>query len=201
MAKYFFLIGIASLILAAFAFARNQPNRHYINVQLQEASKAAGAQMARVPERQFSYDAVELNEFKDALGTRTAPFDRTALQFYLRPVLVWNDLMFAAGLGLFVAASWLWLIAILHADGVLRGALVALAAMGLLYTASDVAEDLYLRRILSKPTPVSETEAYIAQALTRAKFISIVLSVQGGAMFAILSCVFPEPVEARPKPE
>jgi hypothetical protein len=74
--------------------------------------------------------------------------------------------------------------------GLLRGGLVALAAMGPLYSISDVAEDLYLERILSRQEPVTPGEASFALALTRAKFATIVFSIQGGVVFEVLSSFF-----------
>jgi hypothetical protein len=192
MAFSLFIAAAVLLALASFAFARNQANRGFIDDQLRSAV-SPGQRAVSVPERQLRYDADDLNAFKNLLGTQTRPGFENALRFYLRPTLIWNDIIFAIALGGFVAASWFWILAAFDVTGHLRGGLVALAAMGPLYSISDVAEDLYLERILSRQEPVTPGEASFALSLTRAKFATIVFSIQGGVVFEVLSLVFPLP--------
>jgi hypothetical protein len=91
------------LAVASIIFARNQPNRHFIHGQLQTSTGWA----ISVPGRQFSYGAADLNAFKDFLQSKDKSASETVLQFYIRPTLIWNDIIFAAEPGGFVVVSWL----------------------------------------------------------------------------------------------
>jgi hypothetical protein len=87
-------IAAALLALASFALARNQANRGFIDDQRRSAV-SPGQRAVSVPEQQLRYDADDLNAFKNLLGTQTRPAFENALRFYLRPTLIWNDIIFA----------------------------------------------------------------------------------------------------------
>jgi hypothetical protein len=61
--------------------------------------------------------------------------------------------------------------------------------MGLLYGLADIAEDAWLARLLMRHRPISSSDALLARSLTQMKLLTIVLSLMGGATFAILSAI------------
>ncbi len=64
------------------------------------------------------------------------------------------------------------------------------AAMGLAYGVADVAEDLWLARILGRTARTERVEGTVACSLTRLKFATIVLSLLGGLLFLTFSKIF-----------
>jgi hypothetical protein len=64
-------------------------------------------------------------------------------------------------------------------------------AMAIGYGIADVAEDLWLSKLLSRTSTVTKTEAEVACRLTQLKLLTICLSLTGGLIFMLLSFVFP----------
>ena len=64
-------------------------------------------------------------------------------------------------------------------------------AMALAYGVADVAEDLWLSKLLLQTSTITKTEAEIGCRLTQSKLLSISLSLAGGLIFMFLSSVFP----------
>jgi hypothetical protein len=190
MAKILFVAAVVFLAVASFVFAKNQANRGYIDRQLRDAPPVDGHPLT-VPERHLSYTADDLNAFKNFLNAKTTSDSQTALQFYVSPVLIWNDIIFAVALGCFVVASWLWITIAFDISGILRTLFMFFAAMGFFYGASDVAEDLYLSKLLSRQQAITPAEAFRANALTLTKMATIVSSIQGAVVFTALSLIFP----------
>lgn len=185
------LAAVMLLAASALIFARNQPNRRYIQEALADAPPV-GRRAVAVPERLIGYGAAELNAFKNALKAKRRSDSETALDFYIRPVLLWKDVGFAVTLGCFATAFWGWIGLFFHATGHLRWLCIFGAVMGFLYGCADVAEDIYLAKILAKPGPVSDDEARTANNLTLAKFGAITLSVAGAAAFLMFQQAFPQ---------
>jgi hypothetical protein len=193
MARLLLVAAVVLLAIATFFFSRDQPNREYLDRELESARPVDGRPLT-VPERVLFYGADELNALKAFLGSRKRSELQTALQFYVRPVLIWNDLVFAVALAGFVVISWLCIISIFDVSGGLRHLFLFFAAMGFLYGLADVGEDLYLANLLSRHRAVSQAEGYCATALTTVKIGANIASIQGAIVFQGLSWIFPQPV-------
>ena len=62
--------------------------------------------------------------------------------------------------------------------------------MALAYGVADVAEDLWLSKLLSQTSTITKAEAEVACRLTQLKLLTISLSLAGGLIFMLLSSVF-----------
>jgi hypothetical protein len=150
---------------------------------------AAGMMERKVvvpPERLWTYDEHYVESF--ALTARSVIVrHHTALDLYLKSTLFW-DVLFAASLALFVALFWA---AVAFADwapvSLARVALLC-GAMGIVYGAADIAEDIKLGTML-RHTKVDAAEAAAANVLTRIKMVTIALSIVGWLVFAGLHVV------------
>lgn len=176
------LAAVSAICLAAavLAFMLNRKPRLAINEAL------ASAQL-RTPERMTSYDAVKLTEIVRALKSNPSHPEGTLLDLYIRPVLMWNDIIFAVTLASFAASLWIWVLLDLEPSGLIRRVVMALAASSTLYGLFDVAEDVMLIRILRKPDAISTGDGWVACQLTRLKLVTIVGSVIGAVVFQTLS--------------
>lgn len=182
---------------ASFVFGWNTYNR-----ALWDASwKVSRREQKRHPERSWSYDAHDLEEFSDAsrsvkVGQVPAPeFQIPALEFYVRSILRGSDIFFAVALAA-VTAFVCYRVAIFPMSwrSINWIALLA-AAMGILYGVADIAEDLKLASILRAPdesdslSKVDRAEAAAANMLTRIKMLTLSLSVVGVGIFLVLSAL------------
>jgi hypothetical protein len=58
------------------------------------------------------------------------------------------------------------------------------------YGVSDVAEDLWLAKLLSKQGSVTSAEGFFASLLTQVKMVTISLSIVGGILFTVCGKIF-----------
>jgi hypothetical protein len=174
-------ISIMSLAAAVAAFLKNVAPRGEIN-------KALGESMV-TPERRVTarYDSDYLKKVAKHLKSYLLNDQRTLLDRYIRPVLIWNDIIFAVALSIFSATLWIWIAVHFGLSGWPRHLLMALATSAILYGIFDVAEDIVLVRLLGKPDAISKREGQIASLLTRLKFLTIFVSATGGIVFLTLS--------------
>lgn len=159
-----------------------------------------------IPEKLWTYDNFYLEKFATAARQVRLPDGVIALYAYIGVLKL--DLVFAAAFGLFVALLEFDVATVLLPRWPLcAGAVMFCAAMAVVYGAADVAEDLKLMSILKdwrtatsgrsvarvdRGDDSSVEEPYIdggeaaaANALTRIKFVTVVLFVPGGPMFAV----------------
>jgi hypothetical protein len=173
-------ISVVSLIAAVTAFGANRPPRDAINVSLANKS-------LKIPERLFSYDAGDIKQIAAELKSHVSDDRRSLLDLYIRPVLIWNDIVFAITLAIFSATLWLWVIMQFELAGLWRTLVIAAATSAMLYGIFDVAEDVTLVRLFRKSGTISEKEGWFACQLTRLKMVTIAGSITGVAVFETLS--------------
>ncbi|MGE0288179.1 MAG: hypothetical protein AB7I42_17735 [Bradyrhizobium sp.] len=185
------VMSFIGLAVAIIAFIDNRALRHDIATALGPGLSTPEEQIIR------GYDRPYLQLIAERLlHARAAGRDGTLLDLYIRPGLLWNDVTFAVALGFFSACLWVWVLMQFEPSGFLRYLLVVMAMSSLLYAIFDTAEDFALARALGTPTTISDDKAQIASALTRLKFISIVGSGAGAAVFQILQTIVP--ADAKP---
>jgi hypothetical protein len=158
-------------------------------------NRSAGKYLA-IPERLWTYDNFYLEEFARAARQTRLPDGRRAIDAYIGTTMS-SDIVFAAAMGLFVALFEFDVATmLLPRCPALSGAVMFLACMGAVYGAADIAEDLKLISILkdwrtaASGDPeghlrIDGGEAAAANALTRIKFVTISLSILGGAVFVV----------------
>jgi hypothetical protein len=174
------VIGVFGLAVAVAAFLSNRAPRDSINASL--ATKGL-----TTPERGLSYSAEDLRQVAEHLKSQPSDDRRTLLDLYIRPVLLGNDVTFAAALSIFSAALWIWIMMHFELAGLPRTLVIAAAASAILYGIFDVAEDVTLARLLGKSDTISESEGRVACQLTRLKVATIIGSVTGAIVFETLS--------------
>jgi hypothetical protein len=199
----FWLATAAAALATSIIFAINARSRDAVDAALRKAANGHAAigmfelcgpgaanavhdKAILAPERLWCYDEAYLDTFVDVAAKSTTSFGDSALQRYLRPTLVWNDVAFAIALSLFTVLALLGIapfLSYLPWSGYL---MLIFAAIGVCYGVADVAEDWKLLTILDKGTPVDPTEAAAANALTRIKLVTISFSVIGGVTFLLL---------------
>jgi hypothetical protein len=113
----------------------------------------------------------------------------SALHLYVRPTLLWNDVVFAVALSSFTALMWLTVAVSIDGHPFVKTLTLFFAVMGVGYGFADVAEDICLARFLSQSAPLTDRQAMLACRLTQLKLVTIVLSVLGAATFFILSAI------------
>jgi hypothetical protein len=177
-----FILAISAigLAVAVAAFLNNRAPRDSINESL--ASKGL-----TTPERGFSYNAKDLQQVAENLKSQPSGDHRTLLDLYIRPVLIWNDMIFAVALSIFSAALWIWIMVHFELAGLPRNLVIAATVSAILYGIFDVAEDVTLARLLGKSDTISKDEGLIACRLTQSKMITLVGSVTGIVVFETLS--------------
>lgn len=180
------LLMTACFVAAAACFAANQKYRAAVD----EALAAGEKSPVQVPERIFSYDAAYIDSFKSKAGTVRTASGRRALAVYVRPILIWLDVGFAISLSL--AAALFWKVSPHFAANLpyIQSVAWFCLVMSVAYGVTDVAEDLWLARLLDKTSVTREWEGTIACTLTRLKMGTITLSLVGVLAFAIFSKVF-----------
>src|ERR1700732_1782691 len=93
------------------------------------------------PERVWCYGPEYLTAFRDRASAAKTSFGDTALERYLHPVLMWNDIAFAILMGLFSALADIG-IALAVSKPSMQLTFISLAAVGFVYGIADVLEDL-----------------------------------------------------------
>lgn len=184
-------IGFIGLVVAIVAFIDNRALRNDIRTAL-------GPELG-TPEEQIirGYDRPYLELIAERLlHAKAAGRDGTLLDHYSRPVLLWNDVTFAAALGIFSASLWVWVLIQIGPSGPLLYLFVVMTINSLLYAVFDTAEDLVLVHAFKRPYAISDAEAQVASVLTRLKFVSIVGSGAGAVVFQILQLIVPN--DAKP---
>lgn len=176
-----------SFLLCIGAFARNQKYRNAIDHSL---ATVEGAVPFKIPERLKFYDAGYLNSFKEAAAGLSTPYGNSALELYVRPTLLWLDVCFAISLSALAALIWWGILQWFPQFSFIAGAAKFCLTMAVLYGVADVAEDIWLAKLLSRQGPVSGGAGWLACKLTQLKLITIVLSLIGGAVFVLLSRIF-----------
>jgi hypothetical protein len=204
-AAYWIIVLVVGVATAGIFF-KNEQNRRAIDQALQGAAgrekvpldarslcdgnveRALRERVPIVPERLWCYDQVYLAAFARIASGHQTSFGDTILARYTRPTLIWNDILFAAGLAAFTALMalglaphmpWLW-------SSCLLG---VFACMGIAYGIADVLEDGMLAKILGDPAHIDQSDATIANSLTRIKIVTLILSVIGAIAFKLMNVV------------
>jgi hypothetical protein len=138
-----------------------------------------------IPERLFSYDALEIKRFAD-VARRFAIGHRNALAFYRDVILRRSDIGFAIALASTTAFICFKLAVWPMPFALMNWIAVPLGSMAILYGIADVAEDLKLASILDHPDQIDRAEAAATNMLTRIKIISLSLSVVGVVIFLVI---------------
>jgi hypothetical protein len=186
MHHWLLAISILSLGIAVLLFCRNVEPRGIISNTLSSAS-------LKLPERMTEgYDAGYLKQVAIVLDARRVG-NGTALDLYRRPVLLWNDVLFAIALAFFSASLWIWVLIQLQpwleSWPVLRYLIIFAAVSAVLYSVFDTAEDIMLERLLGQQQAIAQGEATTASGLTRIKIVTNGGSVTGGLVFLALSAL------------
>jgi len=199
------------LVAAAFGLASsviylvNAPSREAIDLVLESPSKSRfevgmftvckrgdaedwSAYSLVPPERVWCYGPEYLGAFRDRASAARTSFGDTALQRYLQPVLMWNDIAFAILTGLFAAFADIG-IALAVSKPSIQLIFICLAAVGLVYGIADVLEDIALINILKIPSLVDANQAARANFLTRIKVLAMTASLSGGTLFIFLMTI------------
>ena len=141
---------------------------------------AAGNAAIDIPERLWTYDAQDLDDFVRAARR----VSEGTLSFYVS-ILRSSDLFFAFFVAAVSAYVW-WRIADTRMDcAVVNWAALPLGAMAILYGIADIAEDLKLSSILKHPDTIDQAEAAATNMLTRIKLVTICLCLIGLAIFCL----------------
>lgn len=174
------MLSLVSLAVAVSAFLRNVAPRSLIDKSLAEGLV--------IPERRVfeGYDSDDLKKLAKHLKSHRLDDQRTLLDLYLRPVLIWNDIIFAVALATFSASLWLWITLYFGFSGWPRDLLLVLTASAVLYGIFDLAEDFTLLRLLGDPDSISEWHGQVASLLTRLKALTNGVSLTCAIVFGIL---------------
>jgi hypothetical protein len=203
--ELFWMTAAAFGIAASAINLSNAPSREAIDRALERSSKPRftvglltackrgddedwGAYSLIAPERLLCYGPRYLTAFRGRASAARTSFGDTALQRYLRPVLVWNDIAFAILTGLFAALANLGF-SVRAADPTTQKIFICLAVAGLAYGVVDVIEDVVLFKLLKGLSTISSGQAAIAITLTRLKMLTLAVSLFGLALFAALIVV------------
>ncbi|UPK01812.1 hypothetical protein [Bradyrhizobium sp. 170] len=182
--SYHLLLAISAigLAVAVGAFVKNVAPRDKIDKCLGESLP--------VPERRVleGYDCSYLKRVASHLESHRLDEQQTLLDMYIRPVLLWNDIVFAIALSISSASFWVWIIIHFGLSGLPRDLLLLLfTACAVLYGILDVAEDLTLVSLLRAPGTISKRDGQVSSLLTRLKFYTIIISITGAIVFQALS--------------
>lgn len=184
------MLSFASLAVAVGAFLRNVAPRDLIHKSLVEGLV--------IPERRVleGYGSDDLRKLAKHLKAHRVDDQRTLLDLYIRPVLIWNDIIFAVALATFSASLWLWITLCLGLSGLPQNLLLVVTASAVLYGVFDLAEDIILVRLLGDADAISEWQGQVASLLTRLKALTNGLSLTCAIVFGVLVWVTSE----KPKP-
>jgi hypothetical protein len=177
-------VSFIGLVVAGIAYVTNQPYRDRVNAPLEPAQ-------LEIPERMMcGYDASKLQRVIETLRSAPAVDGRTPLDLYVRPVLYWNDIVFAVALTVFSATLWLWVLLQFEPSGLARWFVIIFMIGAVMYGVTDVAEDLMLARLFTRQT-VSDGEARVASALTQIKIVANGVSITAAVVFFALGWLTP----------
>lgn len=222
------LFGVAALAI----YLVNDRERKDIRWSIAQAQAVGCPTSFKEPERWgFIYDAAMLNAFRDCAAK--APLrshviscagQKTALERYIRPVLISNDIYYALCLGVFaglfagcMVRALPALLSLLLSVGPAASACVApylapvmvvAAINGLLYFGFDVAEDRRLAALMMQREPIGTEQALEVRLLSGVKLVAVGLSIWGALGHGIFGLIGdrvngPDPARAglpRPSP-
>jgi hypothetical protein len=166
------ILTAVSLLVSVMLWLRNARNYRAI-------ARAIGPNGPAIPETLIAkwYGAVELTQFIEAAERAMTDNEVLALKRYRTPTLLWNDIGFAASFAAFLIFGNLAIappMALWSAYG--SGLAIFCAAMGAVYGAADIGEDLTLERIFAAGRPVDRKMAFGASLLTHIKFAALFLA-------------------------
>jgi hypothetical protein len=153
-----------------------------------DAAGVMESKVAVAPERLWTYDDDYLIHFVKKAANVSAR-QRPALELYAKFVLPW-DMAFAFFLASFVVLFWLAVATAPWAPIWLGRFALFAECMGILYGFADLGEDIKLTFIILDPSNIDPAEAAAANALTRTKFVAIVLSIVGALVFGVVSVFY-----------
>jgi hypothetical protein len=183
----FWLVTLAFGLLAAAVYSLNASHRRAVARALALPQPAARRRDSRAadtvrddaplvsPERLWRYDEKYLRRFVRAAFSRRTSFGDTALAHFIRPTLLYNDVIFALALGVFTALAALGLAGFIPWPW--AAVMLVPACLGLVYAAVDFAEDLKLAQLLQSPERIDAASARAANARTQIKLLSLGVSV------------------------
>jgi hypothetical protein len=169
---------VLGLGIALAVFAWNGRNRAEWSARW--TAKSLGS--IPIPERRWTYDAHDLEDFADAAKRAGMLDDYIA-------ILRGSDLCFAISLSAVTAFIWYQVALSPMPFAVLNWAALPLGAMAILYGIADVAEDLKLATILRHPKSIDQADAAATNTLTRLKRATLMLSVVGALIFLVLAAI------------
>jgi hypothetical protein len=177
------ILSAATFVLSLMFWRRNRGHRC-------ELLRALGPGGPTLPEEVIKWVGVaEMTRFIDVASRATTASGVSALDLYRSPMLLWNDVWFAASFACFLIFGNLTFALVLPAEGFAHGWMLFGAAMGAVYGAADIGEDLMLARLFSAGLPVDRAMAFISSLLTRIKFLTLLLALPASLGFlAILGC-------------
>jgi hypothetical protein len=182
-AVYCFVASAICAVAAATCFKANQRYRGAID-------KSLGGAM-NVPERVWPfYDAAYLNDFISVAANKQTSLGKSVLELYIRPTLLWIDVGFAIFCAAFAALFWSGVLGFSPDHPVIGRLMLFFITMSVGYGVSDVAEDLWLVKLLSKQESVTSAEGFFASLLTQVKMVTISLSIVGGIFFTVCGKIF-----------
>lgn len=185
---------------AALRGGRNAERLGMFDLAHRDAMDRSKGKYLAIPERLWTYDNFYLERFARAARQTRLPDGRRAIDAYIGTAMS-ADIVFAAALALFVSLCEFDAATVLLPQcPILSGAVMFFACMGAIYGAADIAEDLKLISILKdwRTACSGDPEAYMridggeaaaANALTRIKIVTMSLSILGGLVFLIFSCI------------
>jgi hypothetical protein len=169
-------LGLCILTATAFLFSliflmRNARNYRAI-------SRALGPNGPAIPETMITkwYGVVELTQFMDFAKDAMTDNGVSALKRYRTPTLLWNDVWFAASFAAFLFFGNLAITRYMPLNETGSRLAIFCAAMGGVYGAADIGEDLTLARIFEFGRPVASAMAFRASLLTHIKFAALFLA-------------------------
>ncbi|HRJ70155.1 MAG TPA: hypothetical protein PK812_11150 [Beijerinckiaceae bacterium] len=179
------LVGLAALGM----YLVNDRERKDIRWSIAGLPSGAGASGTGYGEPELwvppRYDAAQLNAFKKKAGdaplrsyTLGRAGQKSALQHYVRPVLIYNDISYAVLLGGFAFLVNLGLAGLWPRPMAGIAALWALCA--LVYAIADIREDQALASMFAQPSAITEEQAATARNWSSIKYWAALASVSGG---------------------
>jgi hypothetical protein len=148
------------------------------------AAMNAVASDLEIPERLWTYDAADIEDFAKRAHPREVE-RREFLEFYATAVLRQSDLAYAVALSSITACIWFEIALTPLSWAWLNWLAWPAAAMAIIYGVADVAEDLKLAAMLGHWQRIDPAEAVALNMLTRIKMMTLALSIVGLAIFGL----------------
>jgi hypothetical protein len=148
------------------------------------AAMNAVAKDLKIPERLWTYDAADIEDFAKAAQLHQVE-RRGLLEFYVNAILRQSDVAYAVALSALTAFIWF---EIAYSPSVwtwLTWLAWPAAAMAIIYGVADITEDVKLAAILARPTIIDPAEAIAVNMLTRVKMMTLGLSLVGLVIFGL----------------